>query len=210
MTANKPFHPVLSFARKSFSIFMVLAFLTAALPFSANPARAQAAVTCVKQYTVVSGDTISKIAFENNVTVEELAAANNMNDPYPIFIGQSLCIPAASGTTTTGTTTTTSGTTTTTTSSTDPDYTIALSGKVLTIDASHFPTKTTFYVRVGQGRFKIQKWYKLGRVRTDKTGETGGDFVLPKELRKASLLTVCVKNVSTDDVLCKRYTTGIK
>lgn len=46
-------------------------------------------------YTVQSGDTLSTIADKfPGVTWQEIAAANDLKDPYPLSIGQKLIIPA--------------------------------------------------------------------------------------------------------------------
>ena len=46
-------------------------------------------------YTVVSGDTLSTIADKfPGVTWQQIAVANNLQDPYPLSIGQELKIPA--------------------------------------------------------------------------------------------------------------------
>ena len=194
---------------KVFCALLVLALLAASLPqFSVA---AQTTNTCAKKYTVVSGDTLSTIAFNNNLTVQELAAANNLKDPYTLFIGQELCVPGATSTTTTGTTTTgtttTTTTTTTSTTSTDPNFTFSVASNVLTITTANFPTSGNFFVRAGEGRFRVSSWYKLGRIRTQKTGAVETSYKLPKQLRNATLLTVCVKNATSDAVLCKRGST---
>lgn len=44
-------------------------------------------------YTVVSGDTLSRIASRTNSSVSELAAANCMNDPSLLTVGQQLYVP---------------------------------------------------------------------------------------------------------------------
>ena len=49
-------------------------------------------------YTVVSGDTLSTIADKYpGVTWQQIAAANDLQDPYPISIGQKLIIPPPPG-----------------------------------------------------------------------------------------------------------------
>ena len=49
-------------------------------------------------YTVVAGDTLSTIADKfPGVTWLEIAAANDLQDPYPISIGQKLIIPPPPG-----------------------------------------------------------------------------------------------------------------
>ncbi|MYB77570.1 MAG: LysM peptidoglycan-binding domain-containing protein [Chloroflexi bacterium] len=49
-------------------------------------------------YTVVSGDTLSTIADKfPGVTWQQIAAANDLQDPYPLSIGQKLVIPPPPG-----------------------------------------------------------------------------------------------------------------
>lgn len=57
----------------------------------------------VSAYTVQPGDTLSKIARENNTTVDELVKANNIANPNLINVGQNLVIPGAAGVATTAT-----------------------------------------------------------------------------------------------------------
>jgi hypothetical protein len=56
--------------------------------------------TCAARHTVKAGETISSIAEQYGVTWQEIAQANNLQDPYTIFVGQVLCIPEGSGTST--------------------------------------------------------------------------------------------------------------
>jgi LysM repeat protein len=44
-------------------------------------------------YTVKAGDSLSAIAFQYGVTVQDLMAANNLTDPDIVFVGQKLTIP---------------------------------------------------------------------------------------------------------------------
>lgn len=44
-------------------------------------------------YTVKSGDTLSRIATQNNSSVEAIVRANNLTDPDKLQVGQKLTIP---------------------------------------------------------------------------------------------------------------------
>ena len=44
-------------------------------------------------YTVVAGDTLYPVSLKNNMTLERLAEANRLIDPYKLSIGQILLIP---------------------------------------------------------------------------------------------------------------------
>ena len=47
-------------------------------------------------HTVKAGDTLFKIARENNTTVDALIKANNLNPSKYLFVGQKLAIPSTS------------------------------------------------------------------------------------------------------------------
>lgn len=57
---------------------------------TASPAPTPAGTT----YVVKSGDTLSSIARSSNVSVEAIAAANHLQPPYPLQVGDRLIIPA--------------------------------------------------------------------------------------------------------------------
>ena len=72
------------FTRRS-ALILVLALLCAVL--STSPASADAT------YVVVSGDTLSGIAEDHNISLQELLDANNLGINDIIYIGQELTIP---------------------------------------------------------------------------------------------------------------------
>ena len=45
-------------------------------------------------YTVQAGDTVSKIAAQNNTTVDAIVKANNLTNPDKLQVGQKLSLPA--------------------------------------------------------------------------------------------------------------------
>lgn len=56
------------------------------------PAAAQSDALCVNEYVIRDGDTLSEIAERYNVDVNELAAANDIENPRVIYIGDTLCL----------------------------------------------------------------------------------------------------------------------
>ena len=52
-----------------------------------------ASLAAISGYTVKSGDTLSEIANKNGVSTSALAAANGINDPNKIWVGQVLTVP---------------------------------------------------------------------------------------------------------------------
>jgi LysM repeat protein len=176
-------------------LLLVLALLVLTLP---GPALAQ---TCSRNYTVASGDTISNIAETFNVTVQQLATANSLTTPYTIYIGQVLCIPATSST---STSTSTSSSSSSSSTSSSPTLELSIIGNKILLEGSHFPGQNTYYVRIGEKN--STKSQKLGRVRSLKDGLVDGFFLLPKGLRQARVIEVCLKNVENDDLFCERLT----
>lgn len=61
---------------------------------SATPAPgAPPAATCTGTHTVVTGDNLFRLAYACGLTIEQLAAANNIVYPYTIYPGQTLVYP---------------------------------------------------------------------------------------------------------------------
>ena len=63
-------------------------------PSVQKPTEAATASTATV-YTVQKGDTLSKIAFEYGVTVDDIAKYNGISNPNLIHVGQKIKIPAA-------------------------------------------------------------------------------------------------------------------
>jgi len=180
-----------------FSLTLVGALLAAGLPApvqAASPA-SNAHVTCAQNYTVKAGDTLTSIAATYGVTVTELANANNLKEPYLIYVGQVLCIPAsASSTTTSGSTTT---------SSSAEKLIIERGKNTVVIKITGFPKKSIYYVKGKNAARGVYPWYKFGRVKTSKTGSATITLKLPKQLRSTEVIQVCLKNAVTDAVVCQ-------
>ncbi|HEV2659139.1 MAG TPA: LysM peptidoglycan-binding domain-containing protein [Ktedonobacteraceae bacterium] len=81
-----------------------LSFLSGGIPVarasSGNPLKQTSLTDGCYWYTVASGDTLSGIAYEYGVTVDQILAANanTISDPNLIFVNQQLCIPPSNGT----------------------------------------------------------------------------------------------------------------
>ena len=76
--------------KRFFHAAFLLTLLSVAL---APPVLGQDATPAGPIYIVQSGDTLFKIAFEHNSTVEAFTELNNVNNPALIFVGQQLRIP---------------------------------------------------------------------------------------------------------------------
>ena len=175
-------HSISHIAYWSLSALLVLAFLTAALPQSAQAAAPAAA--CSDTYTVKAGDTIGRIAKDNDVTINRLAKTNNLESPYNLKTGQELCIPDTSP------------------SSPKGKFTATLSSDKVSLNGTDYKKTYTFFIKARENDSSLQ--YKLGRTQTDKKGVLKDSFKLPKELKNKSPLTICLKDSVTDALTCTR------
>jgi LysM repeat protein len=177
------------------SLLLVLSLLATALPLQRASASVLA-VTCSTYHTVASGETVSSIAAKYNITVAELATANDLKEPYTIYVGQRLCIPGTTAPAATETATV-KGPNFTIKAEKDPSY--------ITITTVGYPKKTPFYVRLVTGKFPDINTVKIGTIRTDKTGAATRTFKIPKNFRTLSSFNVCLKNAFTDELQCNLY-----
>jgi spore germination protein YaaH len=181
----------------SVSLLLVLAMLAVLLPQQLTGAVALAA-TCSTNYTVQSGDTLSSIGLKYNVTVAELAAANDLKEPYQIFVGQSLCIPASANATPVATGTATA---------TGPGFKIDAGSDPYTvvITTAKLAKKTSYLVSLNRTGTRYTSKIKLGTMKTDKNGVATRTFRIPNKYRNSESLTICLKNAWTDDVVCNSF-----
>lgn len=180
-----------------FAVLIIAALLAASLPQTAHAAPLPAVTaTCVKYHTVESGDTLSAISLEYDVSITDLATANNLVTPYTLVIGQSLCIPGTA-------TSTGSSSTTTSKSSKTPVIAVERDDKFLVITVANFPTKGNYYVKIKKGHQDTNTpWYKIGIFRTKKNNDVSRSFRLPSNFYDPALMTVCLKNAKTDGLSC--------
>ncbi len=190
----KHFSKPVYLAAQLISLLLVTALIITAFPRSTPVLAADCAVS----HTVVSGDTLSSIAVKYNTTVAALAAENGLKEPYTLQVGQSICIPG-------GTSSSSSSTSTSTSTSSKPSFTVTFepSGRHITVKTANYPKKNTFVVNAsGQGTAK----YHLGLLKTTKTNTSvQKTYQLPKPMRGAGEVTVCLKNKQFDNLQCNRY-----
>jgi hypothetical protein len=178
---------------------LVLAMLAVLLPLQ-HAGAVGLAVTCSTYHSVASGETLSSISVKYNVSVQEIASANDLKEPYQIFVGQRLCIPGSASATTSATETasTIKG----------PNFTIKATKNPYTIEIATvgYAAKTPFYVRIIRNDQPKAITTKLGTIKTNKSGVGTRTFRIPKAYRDASTVTICLKNTFTDGVQCNSYT----
>jgi LysM repeat protein len=163
------------------SVLLALTMLAAAVP---QPALA--ATVCVAHYTVKSGDTTSKIAHTFGLTWAEIAMANHMKAGDRLKVGQSLCIPSKSPSTTQA-----------------GMMTAMANGNIVIVDMSGFAARYIWNVNVSDTSKTVSGVFKVGRIIVPANTAVKGAFKLPPELRKTPRLMVCVKNLTTDEKMCR-------
>jgi LysM repeat protein len=174
---------------KAASLLLILAFLAGALPIRTFAAAAK----CQETYIVKSSDTFRKIANAFDVRWEELAAANKMDGSYALFVGQKLCIPDSK-------------------KSVDnrkaPDtkpgnFSASIQGNNLRIETTNFPKKNSFVVKIDNAGKAGYEWIKHSILRTKK--DSSGTYVLglTGKQRDWTSINVCLKNLTTDVLICR-------
>ncbi len=167
---------------------------TILLLFSYAPTSAAAQSRCQDTYTVKYGDYLIKIATDyEGINFLDIARANDLEAPYTLTFGQKLCIPKQTVGASTG------GTTTSITSS---NFSLRKQGSKLRLSVENLQRNEIYFVKVADAGKSSLEWFKVGLLTTDRNREGKGTYSLPDKLASASALTVCLKNVATDDVIC--------
>jgi len=180
------------------SVMLVLALMAVVLP-QRQAGAVGLAVTCSTYHSVASGETLSSISVKYNVSVAEIASANDLKEPYQIFVGQRLCIPGSAVAATT---------TATETASKGPDFTVKATKSpwMYEIATVGYPAKTPFFIRLTRTDNNPPISIKLGTMKTNKSGVAKRLVRLPQQFRNSTSLQICLKNAFTDGVQCKAFT----
>jgi LysM repeat protein len=166
------------------SLTLILSFLAVSLP---QPVKAATdTVACDTYYTVKSGDTLRSIAQAYGLKWRDLAEANNIKSPYKVKVGQKLCIPASENPETDNLT-----------------LTVSVTGSNISVKAYSSKYAYKYGIKVRAGDTGVGGWYKVGNLRVPKKTTVTGVYALPKDLKTVSPITVCLKNQSTDNLICR-------
>ena len=166
------------FIQIALAVAVAFAFLAAV-----KPDTAQAGV-CQATYTVKAGDTIYKVAKKYDMSAYKIAKANGMERPYHVTVGQELCVPKVPE------------------PSSNYTWTAVVKNGKVTVSGEDFKKSWPFFIKVREDF--DEPWYKLGKVVTDKKGFMDEQDKLPKDIAKASILYVCLKDSVTNYLDCKR------
>jgi len=168
------------------TVLLALALLAAALPQPVQAATNSNA-PCTTNYTVVKGDSTTSIARKFGLGWWEIAKANNLTKPYKLQVGQTLCIPPKgwAGQKAAG------------------NMTAFSQGYKLVITVSGFDTRYLWAVNAKDTTRKVAGNYKVGQMVIPANTKVTKVFLLPTELQNAPYLTVCLKNLTTNDTICR-------
>ena len=193
MNAGLRSGPIPGVISKTIAILLVLTTLMA---FPPQPAQA----ACAFKYTVQSGDSLYGIANRFSVTFDDLVEANKLTTPYLIYVGQVLCMPKGA---IKPVTTPIPGTTPSASGKKVPVVAGVYLGSITWVGVSNFPRDRIYYVNAypAEKEYWSYQPYKVGMISTDKNGQFGAWFHLPPQIGFQYTITICVKDVITDDVI---------
>jgi murein DD-endopeptidase MepM/ murein hydrolase activator NlpD len=175
-----------SLIRFALSLLLAVAILVTALPQPVQAASDSTTAACASTHIVVKGETTASIANLYGMPWGDIARANSLKKPYNLNPGQKLCIPYKKGQTPI------KGT-----------ITITSKGDKLTINASNFKDTFVYFVKAKDVLANNAPWFKIGGLTVAKNKKVQTTtYTLPKDLRKSTVLSVCLKNVYSDDLTC--------
>jgi LysM repeat protein len=199
---HKPFIQLLGQAHKiAISAGLCLAILAAILPQSAQ------AATCRAYYTVRDGDTTPYISQTFNLKWRDIAGANDMNPSDKLTVGQRLCIPPESASTKSETSNTTGGNKTKVrVPDTDKKAVVLVSitGGRIGLTTKSFSVDHTYLVKARDANTSNGDWYKIEVINVKKSKTQNFGFNVPSDLRSTKMLSVCLKDLYTDELICRQ------
>jgi LysM repeat protein len=203
---NMNIEDVIKHARKLVMITVftvtILAMMVAVVP---NPVQAanNTQTTCAYKHTVVSGETLSLIAIQYGTTYLEIAEANNLKEPYTIYVGQVLCIPESA----TNIPGDGAGETPSEGAPSGQSFDVSFEDNYyIRLKVFNFPPQRSQIIKIGvwNSRWMDIEFEVVGRFRTDKGGNADIYQRLTKEYRDVPI-AVCLKNPFTDKTVCDYF-----
>ena len=181
-------------------IGLVALFVFVLLAGSA-PQNASAATTCRTYYIVQDGDTTPKISHTFDLKWREIADANELPYTWKPVAGTKLCIPGEESSD--NSSSVSSSPSTSIPEDNKANYSAKVVGKNVYITMSNFSKKQAYYVKVRDGTSWIGGWEKIGTVKVPKKTTVSKRFTLPQDLKGAIYIDVCLKNATTDSLVCR-------
>jgi hypothetical protein len=191
MNKNRELFPAYFNRKIVISLFLTLAFLVAALPQTAQAAT----VTCQTYHFVREGQTKPYIAHTYNVRWKAIASANHMDKSEKPEVGQKLCIPPVSSKN--------SNKTVVPKSDTSANVQVNISAGKIYLTLSGFSENHTYLAKARGLNGGAGGWYRLGFFDVKKNKTQYFSFYVPNDLRDETYVNVCIKDQSTDELVCR-------
>jgi LysM repeat protein len=174
------------------SLILVLGMVMAIVPGSAQ------AATCASNHTVQEGDTTVSIAQFYGVKWGSIAWANNLKEPYRLTPGQVLCIPEEDikGKDADEEEDDES-------KSTFDDATFTVTVDRVQVSVAGLKSKNFFVVKARELVPSVSEWSKMGELKVEKNQKVSQFFYLPGSMEDSALISVCLKNSTTDELTCQ-------
>jgi hypothetical protein len=170
---------------------LVLSLSAGLLPQVASAAPA-AAPNCATTYSVKQGDSLAAIGKKFDIKPYSIAIENKMGVPYPIFVGQRLCIPEKDS----------NGSLASKYADAFAAYfTAGFTPNGIYVQPSNYP-KNPVWVKGDNTADKVKNFVKIGRLNAKATGNSRVTYTLPTELKNAKGLTVCLKDILSNYSQC--------
>jgi LysM repeat protein len=199
MKMNKKVKHALPAGSILLSALLVLTFLVVAQPQTAQ------AATCQAYYTVHKGDTTPYISQTFGFKWKDIAAANDMDPWEKLTVGQRLCIPPADKSTkNTSTSSEKSGVKVKQPADeSKAKFLVNISAGRIYASLSKFSEEHVYLAKARDVYTGIGGWYNLGYITIDKKSNQSFSWAVPSDLKSTSPLSVCFKDQSTDELICR-------
>lgn len=175
-------------------LIVVLAMLLAFAPGTAR------AATCASYHTVREGDTTVSIAQFYGVKWGSIALANHLKEPFRLTPGQVLCIPEED---IKGKDADEEDDDESTSTFDKATFTVTVYGDRVLVYVAGLKSKNFFVVKARELVPSVSEWSKLGVLRVDKNKKVSQFFNLPNSMGDSALISVCLKNSTTDELTCR-------
>jgi hypothetical protein len=83
-----------------------------------------------------------------------------------------------------------------------PSIKFSIVGNRLYLETSNFTQKSSWYVKIGSGPYRVAEFTKLGLHLVRKNTTTSSSFKVDKKFQDAQILTLCLKNARSDALRC--------
>lgn len=176
--------------KMALAVVMTLVILVSPLPQTVQ------AATCRTYHWVSEGETTPYIAHTYKLKWREIAEANNLDIGEKPEVGQRLCIPPEEEESTKK-------------QKIQPEdeekanISVSVSAGRIHINVSKFSSRHVYLVKVRDVDVGVGGWEKLKYVKIAKNKSYSFSYSVPKKLQGTRVLNVCLKDQTSDELICR-------